>query len=34
MFMDIRGLTVGVTRWWVGRDNAALPEPTSSHEKG
>src|SRR5687768_2603514 len=24
-------LTVGVTRWWAGRDNAALPEPTSSH---
>jgi hypothetical protein len=19
------------TRWWVGRDNATLPEPTSSH---
>src|SRR6266498_1967246 len=23
--------TAGVTRWWVGRDNAALAEPTSSH---
>src|SRR6185503_8917146 len=29
-----RWLTVCVTRcWWVGRDNAALPEPTSSHAK-
>src|SRR5574341_351086 len=25
------GLTVCVTRWWAGRDNAILPEPTSSH---
>jgi hypothetical protein len=23
--------TVGVTRWWAGRDIAALLEPTSSH---
>src|SRR6266542_2741496 len=23
--------TAGVTRWWAGRDNATLPEPTSSH---
>jgi len=26
-------LTVCVTRWWVGRDNAILAEPTSSQEK-
>ena len=26
------GLTACVTRWWVGRDNAALTEPTSSQE--
>src|SRR3990172_10651272 len=25
-------LTVCVTRWWVGRENASLAEPTSSHE--
>ena len=25
--------TVCVTRWWVGRDNATLTEPTSSHAK-
>ena len=25
--------TVSVTRWWVGRDDTTLPEPTSSHEK-
>ena len=25
--------TAGVTRWWVGRGNAALTEPTSSHAK-
>ena len=24
-------LTVSVTRWWGGRDNAILSEPTSSH---
>src|SRR6266508_1163262 len=24
-------LTVSVTRWWAGRDNATLTEPTSSH---
>ena len=24
--------TAGVTRWWVGRDNATLTEPTPSHE--
>ena len=24
-------LTACVTRWWAGRDNAALTEPTSSH---
>jgi len=23
--------TVGVTRWWAGRDHAALTELTSSH---
>jgi hypothetical protein len=23
--------TVSVTRWWVGRDNTALTEPTTSH---
>jgi hypothetical protein len=23
--------TASVTRWWAGQDNAALPEPTSSH---
>jgi len=23
--------TAGVTRWWAGRDNATLTEPTSSH---
>src|ERR671923_708873 len=27
----MKQLTAGVTRWWVGRDNATLPEPTSSH---
>ncbi len=26
-------LTACVTRWWVGRDNAALTEPTPSHAK-
>src|SRR5688500_5460934 len=26
-------LTVRVTRWWAGGDNAALPEPASSHAK-
>ena len=26
-------LTVCVTRWWAGRDNAILTEPTSSHAK-
>lgn len=26
-------LTVSVTRWWAGRDNATLTEPTSSHAK-
>src|SRR6266545_7527305 len=26
-------LTVSVTRWWAGRDNVTLPEPTSSHVK-
>ena len=25
--------TARVTRWWVGRDNATLTEPTSSHPK-
>ena len=25
-------LTVSVTRWWAGRGNAALTEPTSSHK--
>src|SRR5512143_3502863 len=25
------GLTVCVTRWWVGRDNATLTEPIPSH---
>src|SRR6266498_4015159 len=25
-------LTACVTRWWVGRDNAILTEPTPSHE--
>jgi hypothetical protein len=24
-------LTVGVTRWWAGRDNANLTEPASNH---
>ena len=24
--------TIGVTRWWVGRDSAILTEPTSSQE--
>lgn len=27
-------LTVGVTRWWAGRDNAILTESTPSHENG
>ena len=27
-------LTVCVTRWWAGRENAILPEPASSHENG
>ena len=26
-------LTVGVTRWWAGRDNAILMESTPSHAK-
>jgi len=25
--------TVCVTRWWAGRDNAILSEPTPSHTK-
>jgi len=27
----MRRPTVSVTRWWAGRDNATLTEPTSSH---
>jgi hypothetical protein len=28
----VKHLTAGVTRWWGGRDSAALTEPASSHE--
>jgi hypothetical protein len=30
---DLSGLTVCVTRWWAGRENAILPEPASSYEQ-
>src|SRR6266508_6532626 len=29
---DVCGLTAGVTRWWVGRDNAILTEPALSQK--
>jgi hypothetical protein len=31
MSQPIEKVTVCVTRWWAGRDNATLPEPSSSH---
>src|SRR5687768_15057405 len=33
LIYDLSSPTVGVTRWWVGRDNATLPEPASSYTK-
>src|SRR3990172_4590757 len=30
-FGSLTGAVIG-TRWWVGRDNAILAEPTPSHE--
>src|SRR6266508_4188335 len=32
-FLCLGCLTADVTRWWAGRDNATLTEPTSSHAK-
>src|SRR5688572_9117150 len=31
LIYDLSSPTVGVTRWWVGRDTASLTEPASSY---